>query len=65
MRFFFKEMMMKLRYSIEDYRALLSKCHPSIEEAETFEEAFVVPKADYYLIKALAEEALEARAIGR
>jgi hypothetical protein len=57
--------MMKLNYTYEDYKALLSKPRPVIEDEETFEEAFVIPKSDYYLIKALAEEALEAREMCR
>jgi hypothetical protein len=57
--------MMKLNYTDEDYQALLSKPRAVIEDEETLEEAFVVPKGDYYLIKALAEEALKARAMAR
>jgi hypothetical protein len=56
---------MKLNYTYEDYKTLLSKTHPSVEDKETLEEAFVIPKSEYYLIKALAEEALEAREIPR
>jgi hypothetical protein len=51
---------MKLNYTCEDYKDLLSKPRAVIED-ETLEEAFVIPKDDYYLIKALAEEALKAR----
>jgi len=56
-----KEEIMKLNYTCEDYKALLSKPRAVVEDEETFEEAFVIPKGDYYLIKALAEEALKAR----
>lgn len=51
------EEIMKLNYTCEDYKALLSKPRPVIED----EEAFVIPKGDYYLIKAFAEEPLKAR----
>jgi hypothetical protein len=56
---------MKLTYTSEDYKALLSKPRAVTEDEETLEEVFIIPKADYYLIKALAEEALEARAMCR
>jgi hypothetical protein len=60
-----REQIMKLNYTCEDYKALLSKPPAVIEDEETFEEAFVIPKGDYYLIKALAEEALKAREMCR
>jgi hypothetical protein len=56
-----KEEIMKLNYTCEDYKALLLKPRAIVEDEETYEEAFVIPKGDYYLIKALAEEALKAR----
>jgi hypothetical protein len=63
--FYSKEEIMKLNYTCEDYKALLSKPRAVIEDEETLEEAFVIPKGDYYLIKAFAEEALEAREMCR
>ena len=47
---------MKLNYTCEDYKTLLSKPRAVIEDEETLEGAFVIPKGDYYLIKALAED---------
>jgi hypothetical protein len=57
--------MVTLNYTCEDYKALLSKPRAVIEDEETLEEAFLIPKGDYYLIKALAEEALESREMRR
>jgi hypothetical protein len=56
---------MKLNYTSEDYKALLSKPGAVVEDDETLEEAFVIPKGDYYLIKALAEKVLKAREMCR